>query len=189
MIIDLDRIMNTKRLLLFILSISAFAQSSPASSAIATEATANATDQPASSLPTPPPAPDAAELTKLLKDFMEGASRNDSAMHDRFWAEDLIYTRAAGRRIGKADIMREVRAEAAAPAANETTTYSAEDIRIQQYGSTAIIAFRLVGTTRKGDKTENAEYLNTGTFLKRDGKWQAVSWQATKMPAESESKK
>ncbi|MBO0856941.1 MAG: hypothetical protein J2P21_00500 [Chloracidobacterium sp.] len=24
-------------------------------------------------------------------------------------------------------------------------------------------------------------YLNTGTFLKRTGKWQAVSWQATRM--------
>jgi hypothetical protein len=25
-------------------------------------------------------------------------------------------------------------------------------------------------------------YLNTGTFLKRDGKWQAVGWQATTVP-------
>ena len=33
-------------------------------------------------------APDAAELTKLVKDFLAGASRNDAAMHDRFWAED-----------------------------------------------------------------------------------------------------
>ena len=28
--------------------------------------------------------PDAAELTKLVKDFLDGASRNDAAMHDRF---------------------------------------------------------------------------------------------------------
>ena len=64
------------------------------------------------------PAPDAAELTTLLKDFLAGASRNDIAMHDRFWADDLIYTSALGRRKGKADIMRELRAEAAvAPSA------------------------------------------------------------------------
>ena len=56
-------------------------------------------------------APDAAELTKLLQDFLAGAGRNDAAMHERFWAEDLIYTASAGRRIGKADIMRDVRAE------------------------------------------------------------------------------
>lgn len=134
------------------------------------------------------PAPDAPELTALLKEFLAGASRNDLAIHERFWADDLIYTASAGRRIGKADILREVRAESASPPVGEPTIYSAEDIRIQQYGSTAIVAFRLVGTTKRGDKTEVANYLNTGTFLKRDGRWQAVSWQATKMPPAGEPK-
>ncbi len=45
------------------------------------------------------------ELTKLLHDFMEGASQNDAAMHDRFWAEDLIYTSSSGERFGKVEIM------------------------------------------------------------------------------------
>ena len=127
-------------------------------------------------------APDAPELTKLLKDFLAGAGRNDAAMHERFWADDLIYTASAGRRIGKADILREVREEGPAKPGNEITVYSAEEIRIQQYGDTAIIAFRLVGTTDKDGKKETKNYLNTGTFLKRNGKWQAVSWQATMVP-------
>jgi len=134
--------------------------------------------------------PDAAELTKLVKDFLDGASRNDAAMHDRFWAEDLIYTGSSGRRIGKADIMRDQRSAAAPGPAAPSTSYTAEDIRIQQYGNTAIVAFRLVGTTKRDNKTEIANFLNTGTFLKRNGKWQAVSWQATRMPRpEEESRK
>ena len=112
-------------------------------------------------------------------------------MHGRFWADDLIYTASAGRRIGKAQIMRQVREEAATPTSptDESATYSAEDIRIQQYGTTAIVAFRLVGTTKKGEKTEVVNYLNSGTFLKRDGKWQAVNWQATKIPTGPEPQK
>lgn len=133
-------------------------------------------------------ASDAPELTKLLKDFLAGASRNDAAMHDRFWAEDLIYTGSAGRRVGKADIMRNTRSATAQPG-DSTTTYSAEDIRIQQYGNTAIVAFRLVGKTENDGKTQVAEYLNTGTFLKRNGKWQAVSWQATRLPRAAEDAK
>jgi ketosteroid isomerase-like protein len=128
-------------------------------------------------------APDAAELTKLLQDFLAGAGRNDAAMHERFWADDLIYTASAGRRIGKADIMREVRAEGPLKPGEETTIYTAEDIRIQQYGDTAIVAFRLVATTDKAGKKEIKNYLNTGTFLKRNGKWQAAGWQATAIPA------
>ena len=134
--------------------------------------------------------PDAAELTKLVKDFLDGASRNDAGMHDRFWAEDLIYTGSSGRRIGKADIMRDQRSAAAPRPAEPATTYTAEDIRIQQYGTTAIVAFRLVGTTKRDGKTDIANFLNTGTFLKRNGKWQAVSWQATRMPrSEDEARK
>ena len=54
-------------------------------------------------------APDAPELTKLLQDFLAGASKNDIAMHDRFWADELVYTSALGRRKSKPDIMRELR--------------------------------------------------------------------------------
>jgi Domain of unknown function (DUF4440) len=134
-------------------------------------------------------APDAGELTRLLKEFLDGASRNDAVIHDRFWAEDLIYTGSSGRRIGKADIMRDVRSAPAPKPGDPTTTYAAEDIRIQQYGDTAIVAFRLVGTTRNEEKTEVNSYLNTGTFLKRKDKWQVVSWQATKMARPEEDVK
>lgn len=133
---------------------------------------------------------DAAELTKLLNDFLAGASHNDAAMHDRFWAEDLIYTGSVGRRIGKADIMRDQRSASPPTSGNPTTRYTAEDVRIQQYGDTAIVAFRLVITTEKDGKPQIANNLNTGTFLKRNGKWQAVAWQSTRMPrSEEESKK
>lgn len=129
------------------------------------------------------PAPDAPELTRLLHQFLESASRNDLAAHQRFWADDLIYTSSSGRRLGKADIIREVTAEGPPKPGDESTVFSAEDIRIQQYDTTAIVAFRLVGITSKGDKKETAEYLNSGTFLKRGGQWQVVNWQATRLPA------
>jgi hypothetical protein len=135
-------------------------------------------------------APDAAELTRLLKEFLAGASRNDAAIHDRFWADDLIYTGSTGRRRGKAELMRDVRSAPAPKPGDPTSIYSAEDIRIQQYGNTAIVAFRLVGTTEKDGKKEIMNFLNSGTFLKRAGKWQVVNWQATRMPrSEEESKK
>ena len=31
-------------------------------------------------------------LTGMLNEFLAGASINDAAAHDRFWAEDLVYT-------------------------------------------------------------------------------------------------
>ena len=123
--------------------------------------------------------PDAAELERLLTYFLDGASRNDVAAHERFWAEELVYTRSAGVRTNKAEILADVRK--GADPAEPPTAYSAEDVRIQLYGDTAIVAFRLVGKVR-GEKPETLLYLNTGTFLKRNGEWRAVAWQATRVP-------
>jgi ketosteroid isomerase-like protein len=119
----------------------------------------------------------------LLKEFLAGASRNDIAAHERFWADDLIYTGSAGRRVGKADILSDIRKEGPSKPGEEATIYTAADIRIQQYGDTAVVAFRLVGTTEKAGKKETKNYLNSGTFLKRKGKWQVVNWQATVLPS------
>ena len=133
-------------------------------------------------------APDASELTKLLNDFL--AATTDPDMHERFWADDLIYTRSAGRRVSKAEVLHDVRAAPAPKPDDPKTVYSAEEIRIQQYGNTAIVAFRLVGTTHTQGGPQVARFLNSGTFLKRSGKWQVVNWQATRMPrSEEESKK
>lgn len=135
------------------------------------------------------PAPDAAELTKLLNDFLAGASRGDVQVHDRFWADDLIYTRSAGRRVTKAEVMRDVRSATAPKPGDPRTTYTAEDVRIQQYGTTAIVAFRLVATTETDGTKQVANLLNSGTFLKRDGKWRVVNWQSTRMPESADAAK
>ena len=135
-------------------------------------------------------APDAAALTGLLNEFLAGAGRNDPSVHERFWADDLIYTGSSGRRVGKADIMRDVRSAPTPKPGDPQTTFTAEDVHIQQYGDTAVVAFRLVATTIRGGAVEVSKFLNTGTFLRRGGKWQAVSWQATRLPrAEEEAKK
>ncbi len=135
---------------------------------------------------------DTAELTRMLNEFLAGASIDDAAAHDRFWAEDLIYTSSSGERISKADIMGGLSAPAPASkdeaeAGAAATVYTAEDIRIHQYADTAIVAFKLVGTTSAaGENTAAAAevlyYYNTGTFLRRNGVWQVVAWQATRIP-------
>ena len=133
------------------------------------------------------PAPAAAELTQLLREFLAGAG-SDAAVHEGFWADDLIYTGSSGRRVGKADILKDVKAAPAPKPDDPKVTFDAEEIRIQQYGETAIVAFRLVQRTEKDGKVEVNRYLNTGTFVQRKGKWQVVAWQATKLqppPAEA----
>mgnify|MGYP005841447185 FL=1 len=120
-------------------------------------------------------ADDKTELIALLAEFLDGATRNDAAIHNKYWADELIYTSSGGTRFGKAELMQGVTSRGMLKADEIDTVYSSEDVRIMQYGDTAVVAFVLVG--RSGVDTKR--YLNSGTFVKRDGQWQAVNWQAT----------
>lgn len=124
-----------------------------------------------------------AELEELLDDFLQGASINNAEMHDRFWAEDLIYTSSAGERITKQDIMTSFEADTSSVnAEDESPQYSYKDLQIMVFDDAAVVAFRLVGTTGSGTNAEEMNYYNTGTFINRNAQWQAVAWQATRIP-------
>ncbi|MBV9217649.1 MAG: nuclear transport factor 2 family protein [Acidobacteria bacterium] len=126
-------------------------------------------------------AKDAPVLTKMLNDFLAGV--NDPAVHDRFWADDLIYTRSAGVRITKVELMKGMRSSATPKTGDPVVSYFAEDIQIHQYGKTAVVAFKLVSTTTRADGTKTVgNNLNTGVFVKRKGRWQVVAWQSTTVP-------
>ena len=120
-------------------------------------------------------ADDKADLTALLAEFLDGATRNDAAIHNKYWADELIYTSSGGTRFGKAELMQSVSSRGMLKPDEIETVYDSEDVRIMQYGDIAVVAFVLVG--RSGADTKR--YLNSGTFVRKSGQWQAVNWQAT----------
>lgn len=136
---------------------------------------------PAAEAPASDPAEDAAALRSLLDDFLANAGA--ASAHERFWADDLIYTSSRGTRTTKAEILAGMApAESGtepASAAEAGPIYRAEDVDVRLYGTTAVVAFRLVIEPTAGSGDEPSFNFNTGTFLKRDGEWRAVAWQST----------
>lgn len=135
-----------------------------------------------------------ADITAQLQDFLVHVDQRDT--HDRFWATDLVYTSSAGEVTNKAEILKgfdpppapaddsqaaasaDDAAKTQAPAA-DPVTFSADDVRVRPFGDTAALTFRLV---QHGPGGKTAYYRNSGMFVRRDGRWQAVTWQATKVP-------
>lgn len=119
------------------------------------------------------------ELRSLLSQFMAGASNDDIQMFQRFFADDVIYTRNSGQTTTKAAILKSLsQPRKPGEAQPPKSTYSAEEVVVHDYGTTAVVNFVLVAKDGQGKITN---YRDTGTFLKRNGRWQAVAWQATKI--------
>lgn len=129
------------------------------------------------------------ELTTMLNQFMRDASVNNRAGFERFFADDVIYTGSNGLVHTKAEIMRSLSGPKPTSAATKTENYSAQDILVHDFGNTAIVAFRLVARTQQADgKVDISYYRDTGTFLRRSGRWQVIAWQATKVPEKTAPK-
>src|SRR6266568_5942278 len=90
------------------------------------------------------------EIASLLDEFL--AKVDDPAMHDRFWADDLVYVGAGGAVRSKAEIMKSVTEEAAKAKADsakkdDSASYKAEDVKIRQYGDVCVLNFRLAASS------------------------------------------
>ncbi|WP_438481729.1 nuclear transport factor 2 family protein [Oleiharenicola lentus] len=121
------------------------------------------------------------KITAALVDFL--TYNSDPARHENFWAEDLIYTSSLAAVRTKPMIMQSV-TEAAklakvALTKKAPTAYSATDIKVRVYEGFAALTFQLVA--RSADGTEE-NFRNSGTFVLRGECWQAVTWQATRIP-------
>ncbi len=122
------------------------------------------------------------QVTQLVRDFLSNVPKNDPKVFQEFFADDVIYTRATGLTVAKADILKNIDARASsAPEAS----FEADDFTVHPYGEMAVVNFRLIAHNTENGKPTTVYYRNTGTFLKRNGKWQAVAWQATKVPETS----
>lgn len=119
------------------------------------------------------------QLTQMVRDFLAAVPRGERQTFDAFFADDVIYTRSAGITVDKSEILRNIGVRAA----NEPkATYEGDDFTVHSYGEMAIVNFRLVQHNEKDGNQETNYFRNTGTFLKRHGKWQVVAWQSTRVP-------
>ena len=120
-------------------------------------------------------------LAQLVDEFLAAAHKRSA--HERFWADDLVYTSSSGLRFGKAEIMEGFAEGGSGEDTPPTVIYSGEDVAVSVYGDAAVVTFKLVGTPAGPSDDEGVDYyFNTGTFVRRDGVWKVVAWQATKIP-------
>jgi ketosteroid isomerase-like protein len=150
----------------------AYSATPPATASLA--ATMNADDQAT-----------ARQVEQMVRDFLADVPKGDRKVFDNFFADDVIYTRSTGLTVDKAEILKNIGVRAV----NEPeATFDADGFTIHSYGDTAVVNFRLVMHNVTNGKPATVYFRNTGTFLKRNGKWQVVAWQATRVPEAAEAR-
>jgi ketosteroid isomerase-like protein len=115
-------------------------------------------------------------LIEMEQEWSQADIRKDAAALNRILAEDWIGIDFEGTVLTKAQALRGI---SSGSAALESTVL--RDMKVRVYGNTAIVT----GTdTEKGEyhgRDSSGKYLWTDVFVRRNGRWQAVSSQSTKL--------
>lgn len=116
------------------------------------------------------------EIKKLEQDWAQAVVKEGAASVDQFEADDIITTDPTGRITGKAEDKTDL-------SSGDYKIQSEElsDLTVHVYGNTAVAtATNAMKGTYKGQDL-SGKYRFTDTWVKRNGKWQVVASQYTKV--------
>jgi ketosteroid isomerase-like protein len=115
-------------------------------------------------------------LTKLEMDWDAAFHRHDVAFIDRLLAEEFVVTYDNGVRADRATELE------LAKSLNENVESSTlDEFIVKEYGSTAVVWFTLHLVGPRDGKPLAIDYQFTDVFVLRDGRWQCVSSQSTRV--------
>ena len=126
-------------------------------------------------LPTFAQNPEEQELRKLEHDWWEAYKQRDAQTLDRLVAEDFIFTDEEGQVYDKPKFI-------ALALQQVVTAYTLGDLRIRVYGNTGVVTCPSSWRYNIEGKEVSWEFRSTDVFVKRQGRWQAVASQDTRIP-------
>ncbi len=117
------------------------------------------------------------EVSKVHSERLQALVQGDLAKLDQIVGDDLVYISPTGQVQTKAEVVADRKSGALKVSAIE-----AEDVQVRVYGETAVVTYR---TINKGfldnGKDFSGQIRATSVYVKRDGRWQLVSQQMTRI--------
>src|SRR6266513_2088537 len=119
------------------------------------------------------------EIRRLEREWFESYVRGDRAAFDRIVADDAVITYGNGKVGNKSEAIAEIKAPADA-----SYSLTSDDVQVRVYGETAIVTGRVTEKGTFNERSLNSQSRYTDIWVRRDGRWQVVGAQSTRLPQE-----
>ena len=120
------------------------------------------------------------ELMQMERDWSAAYLQHDSTVVDRILADDYIGTDGRGVMTDKA---REIEDARSTDASRKVLSEQIDDLKVRLYGDTAIVNGRTTEKIEINGKELTIQYRRTDVFVKRNGRWQCVSFHGSRILA------
>lgn len=132
------------------------------------------TAPPAASAPAPAVAPTDADAeqaaVQLVKDWIAAIPKRDTARITEVLADDFVAILPDGRKVTKAEHLKEVTSGAYNP-----TSFALDETSTRIFGDTAIVTYYQMEESEAGGRNTSGMSAWTDILAKRDGRWQVVA--------------
>ncbi|HET7442291.1 MAG TPA: nuclear transport factor 2 family protein [Terriglobales bacterium] len=114
------------------------------------------------------------QLIQAEKDWAQAIVKGDAAGVARFEADDITTTQDDGSVTTKKDDLDNLKS-----GDTKYTTLDESDFKVREYGNVAVVtgSYHTKGTNKGKEFEQNGRF--TDTWVKRNGRWQAVASQDT----------
>ncbi len=113
------------------------------------------------------------EIVALEDRRVEAMIKGDVQALEKILADDLIYTHTTARIDTKASFI-----EAISSGRSKYRSVERKDVEVRQFGDSAVVTGH--AKFHVGDNKFAARFIDV--YAKRDGAWQMVAWQSTRLP-------
>jgi ketosteroid isomerase-like protein len=118
------------------------------------------------------------KIAQLEIDRQAAFKRGDVEALERSTADDYTSIASSGATSSKARMLERLKS-----GTFKMQEITLQDLKARVYGKTAVLTGRAHEISTFDGKQKDQQYLFTRVFVKKDGHWQAVSYQQTSAPA------
>lgn len=115
-------------------------------------------------------------LIQMELDWNDADVKKDAVALNRIMADDWMGIDFQGTVMTKAQVMRDLHSDATA-----TESTDVREIKVRIFGNTGIVSGTEVEKSQYKGQDSSGAYIWTDVFVQRNGRWQAVSSQSTKL--------
>jgi ketosteroid isomerase-like protein len=119
----------------------------------------------------------AQEVLAIKRQYDEAQLRNDSAWFEQMFAEDYIFVLPDSTVIKKAAFVNDLKSRDLV-----WESVSGKNMHARVYGDTAVVTGQFFGKGRFKGKALDERQFFTSIWIKRKGRWQAISEHASSLP-------
>lgn len=111
------------------------------------------------------------QLIELERQLYDALVREDAAVLDRLWSNDLVFTFPNGKVSNKAQ-----RLAGQKPSAQSAESTNCNDqVKVYLYGNTAVVTVLSPWKGKAGTQEYSDQYQTTHVWVKQHGRWQLVA--------------